>query len=129
MIAERKTTMSISPILFILILTALALASFTTMNSLGTVSYAASHGQAKHGDSATAVRNCLSDKGALQIWVNPTTGRRVQICEVAPQTFGLQILEEKDGTWQEVTTFIKSKMTRLDQVLQYLRNCGYEPMR
>ena len=97
-------------------------------NPAGNAVVQSEHAVIKHGFSAVDVRQCLDKKGALQIWVNPETGRRANLCKLDNQTFGLQIVQQRDGIWREVTSFIKDKMTRIDQVMQYLRNCGYRPL-
>jgi hypothetical protein len=124
---------SYSKFLLFLIVTTLLFLGFTAlgpaiMQAAGAIDLSLSHGVAKHGDSAVQVRNCLNDKGAMQEWVNPQTGRRALVCQVGPHTFGMQIIEEREGIWREVTSFIKSKMTRIDQVMNYLRNAGYQPI-
>jgi hypothetical protein len=84
-----------------------------------------SHGVDRHGGSAVIVRNCLDNKGALQVWHNPTTNRTARICVLDDGKFGVQILTYK---LQEVTSFIKDKMSRIEQVENYLRNAGYLPV-
>jgi len=92
---------------------------------------ASAHAQEKHGRTAVEqVRNCLSDKGAMQIWQNPDTGRYAFVCKIQPNLFGIQIaIPDADGVWQEITAFIKRKMSRIEQVEKYLENAGYVKVR
>jgi len=76
------------------------------------------------------LRNCLSDQGAMQIWQNPDTGRYAFVCKIQPNLFGIQIaIPDADGVWQEITAFIKRKMSRIEQVEKYLENAGYVKVR
>jgi hypothetical protein len=94
------------------------------------VALAQSHGARRHGWNAVDVRSCLNDQGPLQVWENPFNGRRANLCQLDEQTFGLQIIiQDGAGTWNEITAFVKNKLTRLDQVMQYLRNGGYQLLR
>lgn len=87
------------------------------------------HPLEKHGEEAIAVEECIQNNGKLLSWVNTTTGRIANLCQIPDGKYagkyGLQILEEADESW--VTSFVKNKMTKLDQVLQYLINAGYFP--
>lgn len=110
---------------FLLAIIALCVA-FVLAASPILVDYARSHGEAKHGAHAEQIRECIQRNGFLQEWFNPLTNRRARVCQLKETLFGLQIVQERGGVWQEVTSFLKSKLTRLDQVEQYLRNTGYE---
>lgn len=104
------------PILFkLILLAAIALA----------VGYALSHAVERHPGEAEQVRECLDNKGVFQIWMNPETGRVANVCQIDPTTFGIQIVKQFEGRWEELTGFIKTKMKCIDQVAQYLRNTGY----
>ena len=89
------------------------------------VSYVQSHAVERHGEAALTVRECLSKNGAMQVWYNHDTGRLANVCKMADKKFGIQILKEGEGVWEEITSFCKEKMTRIDQIEQYLRNTGY----
>lgn len=108
--------------LFLMLLSALGPGLMAATQS---VDYAISHAVDRHGNSAVLVRNCLNDKGAMQVWYNPATGRQARICQLDNGKFGVQILNDK---LQEITGFIKDKMTRIDQVTNYLKNAGYYPL-
>jgi hypothetical protein len=86
------------------------------------------HPLEKHGEEAVAVNACIDHGGELAEWVNPDTHRRLKLCQISEGKYsgkyGVQILEE-NSEW--VTSFVKGKMTKLDQVLQYLVNAGYRP--
>ena len=93
------------------------------------IGMAMSHGELKHGvTAASTIDTCFQQNGTYQEWVNPTTGRHARICKLDNGKFGIQIIEKVDGVWQEITKFVKEKMTCWDQVAQYLKNTGYEPM-
>jgi len=96
--------------------------------ALGAVDLSISHAVTKHGADALAVRQCLSKNGAMQIWYNPETERRANVCQLEPNKWGMQIIEYGDGVWKEVTAFVKNKFTRFEQVARYLRNAGYQPL-
>ena len=89
------------------------------------VGYAISHGPDRHPGEAEQVRTCLNQNGTLQIWMNPTTGRLANVCQVGPTLFGVQIIQKAKDDWDEITAFLKPKMNRIEQVMQYLRNTGY----
>lgn len=89
------------------------------------VGYAISHAVERHPGDAEQVRNCLNDKGTLQVWMNPETGRVANVCQIDPTLFGIQIIQKAQDGWDELTAFVKHKMSRCDQVMQYLRNTGY----
>lgn len=86
------------------------------------------HPLEKHGAEAVAVENCIDGGGTLAVWMNPDTQRRLKLCQIPDGEYqgkyGLHI-EEANSEW--VTSFIKNKMTKLDQVLTYLANAGYRP--
>lgn len=122
------------PALFLMLILAVLLLMFfsaawpSLVLATQSVELSSSHAVLRHGNSAYAVRNCLTDKGAMQTWFNPTTGRTAKICAVGDAQFGIQILENVNGTMKEVTAFIKDKMSRIEQVTNYLRNAGYYPL-
>jgi len=115
-------------ILFILALIILAALVFMSINTPLVLDFSGSHGVAKHGNAAEMVRSCLSDKGMMQLWFNPTTGRKAYVCRIDKTTFGIQVNHVVEGKWKELTSFIKDKFTRIDQVERYLRNTGYQPI-
>lgn len=81
------------------------------------------HAVERHGAAAGLVRQCMSSNGPAETWLNPSNGREAHICEIDEGLYGIQI--EEDG--REVTSFIKEKFSRIDQVRQYLINGGYGP--
>jgi hypothetical protein len=88
------------------------------------------HADTRHACTASTIRERLERYGALSTWENCATGRRARVCQVARETFGIQIImRDVRGDWVEITAFTKSKMTRIEQVNQYLRNGGYTPLR
>jgi hypothetical protein len=82
------------------------------------------HAIMAHGQAALRVQECMNNRGSVQTWYNPTTGRHANVCEVEPGKFGIDV--EENGN--NVTAFIKEKLRTLEQVERYLRNCGYELM-
>lgn len=120
------TTMTITPTggRFILVLLLLVIA----FASVAGVGLAVSHGIEKHGQYAAAVHSCINRGGTIQQWHNPDTGRFARVCQIGPELFGIQIIDQIDGQWEEITAFIKRKMTRLEQVERYMRNTGYQIM-
>lgn len=120
MLAEQShSSTRFPPGLFLFILLAIIAAV-----AVGVVDLSISHAEARHGSEAAVVRNCLQNNGPVLNWGNPFTGRRALVCQIGPELFGLQIIEGQ----QEITAYLKSKMTRLDQVMTYLRNTGYSPL-
>lgn len=81
------------------------------------------HAVERHGSDATAVRRCLENGGGIENWFNPETNREATICQLQDGRYGIQI--HRFG--REVTSFIKNKLRRLDQVQRYLSNRGYQP--
>lgn len=69
------------------------------------------------------MRTCLTNNGALEVWYNPISGRDALLCQISPKLFGIMVTEGN----REVTSFIKDKLSRLDQVYKYLENKGYIP--
>jgi hypothetical protein len=82
------------------------------------------HAVERHGDMAERVRNCLDMNGALYILINPATGRQARICQLESDLWGIQIVEEEDGTMKEVTSF-PQRNRYLNDVLRYLNGRGY----
>lgn len=88
-----------------------------------------SHGEAKHGTlAATAIDECFNKNGVWQEWINPSNGRHARICKLDDGKYGIQIIEQINGSWKEITKFVKEKMNSWSQVENYLRNTGYEPI-
>jgi hypothetical protein len=80
------------------------------------------HADLKHGLEAQEVRDCLDKFGPLHIFFKPETQRFAEICLISNYKFGIRITEENGD---EVTAFIKNRMSTLKQVGKYLENCGY----
>jgi hypothetical protein len=78
------------------------------------------HAVQRHGEDALAVRECLDRQGQIELWFNPATGRHARVCQLQDK-FGIQIIRAD----KEITSFIKEKIKRLDQVHTYLVNRGY----
>lgn len=82
------------------------------------------HATKKHGADAVLVRQCMDQKGPIEIYQKPD-GRLVNVCQIADKQFGIMITEGK----YEVTSYIKEKMTRLSQVRKYIESMGAKPIK
>ncbi len=78
------------------------------------------HAIAKHGSDAVVASQC-AERPELRM-INPATGRIAMIC-MTEAGWGIYIVGRDGGN---VTSFIKEKMARLEQVVRYMRNRGYE---
>jgi putative hemolysin len=126
MLQARRASYNPVPVLFLaLVLCALAVLA---LQGLGSIDLSFSHGEAKHGTAALTVRQCIDQNGPMQTWQNAQTGRRALLCQMPDGKYGIQIVQFNGKAWQEITTFIKDKMSNLGQVVQYLKNVGYEPI-
>lgn len=83
---------------------------------------AVSHANSRHGSEADLARTCSDSSSNPIRFFNPETKRSAWVCDLGG-FFGVHI-KEIDG--EEVTAFIKNKMKRVDQVLKYMKNAGYE---
>jgi len=83
------------------------------------------HAVDKHADEPSLIRQCLDDYGPEAVLYNKSTNRNALCVFVTLlNRWGLWI-EEAD-TEQNVTAYVKTKFNRLDQVIKYLNNVGYE---
>lgn len=78
------------------------------------------HAIAKHGTDAYIAAQC-ADRPELRM-INPENGRIAMIC-LTSAGWGIYI-QEADGN--NVTAFVKEKLSRVEQVIRYMRNRGYE---
>ena len=81
------------------------------------------HAVIKHGIDAELVRKCMDEQGPFAKWVK-LDGRVIWLCQLPDGRYGIQIRDPWEQ--REITSFPKDKMTRLDQVEQWLRNIGAE---
>ena len=87
--------------------------------------YFVSHAVEKHGSDAVAVRSCIENKGVHSLWFEPKENNYVQVCQLDNGVWGMRVCKTKACKIEdEVTAFIKNKMSRLDQVFNYLSNHG-----
>ncbi len=100
--------------LWIVVLIAVVAAAVAVVPSL--------HAQEKHGAEASQARQCLDGEHQVFKFHNATTNRTGIVCDVGGM-FGVVIIDELGN---EVTSFLKNKMSRFEQVLKYMRNAGYE---
>lgn len=95
------------------------------------VDVTASHAAIKHATVAATVRQCMGDQHQnAREYFNPTTGRTAFMCQLPDGKFGLQIGYKITGEdkLQEITTFVKEQLKRVEQVERYLANRGYTPV-
>lgn len=102
---------------FLLVIIFLCLAGSIAM----AVAPSISHAVQKHGEDAIVARSCRHDPDFL--FYNDKTGRTAFVCAVLDGKFGIAVVDEAG---EEVTAFIKNKMKSIEQVIQYLKNCGYK---
>lgn len=86
------------------------------------------HAVTRHGlTEAVTVRDCLKKNGAMQLWINPSTGHHSEICQITDEdvkgNFGARI--SANDLKDDVTFFVFRKMHTLKQVVQYMINSGY----
>ena len=81
------------------------------------------HANDRHGFDADKARNCLTDPEKT-IFYNPDTNRYGVAC-FTDGDWAVIILDKIGRNFEEVTSFLKEKMSRLDQVAKYLSNRGY----
>jgi hypothetical protein len=79
-----------------------------------------SHAIDRHGAEADMVRECVERGGTIQRWAYHDNSRIISVCQLDDGRFGLMITERL----REVTSYVKNRMTRLEQVEQYLINRG-----
>lgn len=118
----QENNKSLRWIIFLLILAGILFMSinYATAENFNFINYN-NHAVEKHGTEAELVRKCLNDFGGVHMFYNPNTQRFAEICFMESGKFGIQITEEEN----EVTSFIKNKMSTLKQVITYLKNTGY----
>ena len=103
-----------------------SLADVSTEAEVGTEEL--SHAIEKHGSKAELVRTCI-DRGdnVLGVFKHSDDGEK-ELClvRIADELYGIQIRVTKEGgRVEEITAFIKEKLTKLEQVKNYIRNSGY----
>jgi len=82
------------------------------------------HAITKHGEEAQRVHDCIQRGGSIQTWYNPYSDRYLELCELEPGLYGIQISVKHGFEWRQVTSFIKNRLHRLDLVERYLENSG-----
>lgn len=78
-----------------------------------------------HGIAAYVTRFCLDNWGADQVWRNPLTNRKAEICLIDDIHVGVRITEVIDGKEQEITAYYNNRANALDQIVKGLVNRGY----
>lgn len=88
------------------------------------VDMSVSHAEVRHGTEAEAAQRCLDKYGPAQTWSKPSMNRMANVCYEG-KDFYIQILEKRDGTWYEITKFLRTQAKSLGDVGQYLKSNGY----
>lgn len=88
------------------------------------VDMSVSHAEVRHGTEAEAAQRCLDRHGPAQTWSKPSMNRMANVC-FEGKDFYIQILEKRDGTWYEITKFLRTQAKSLGDVGQYLKSNGY----
>lgn len=96
----------------------LAIVAFIVLSIVMLVATDTSHAVLRHGDEAYLGRECI---GQGTVFLNPTTNRKGNVCLTSAGFYGVWISE--DG--KEVTSFVKNKMKRFEQIKKYMENAGY----
>ena len=109
------------PLLFLAILVMAMMMAYLALIEpmIATIANTLSHANIRHGSDADLARSCAGKGGYL--FHNPTTNRYGNVCQIN-DAFGVVITDDKGN---EITAFMKNKMHRFDQVLQYMKNSGY----
>lgn len=86
------------------------------------------HATKKHGSDADLVRQCMEEKGPMQVWKKPD-GRFANVCQISERVFGIMITDKlvtnKMGkNVHEVTSYIKENMSKFSEVRAYLERMG-----
>lgn len=119
-------TRNYSPRLYLLLLVLVALMMWAAPG-LADVGKEMSHAVERHGLSdVERIHKCLDDNGPTQTWFNPSTSHWAQVCglDETGRSWGVQIVRQIDGLFEEVTAF-PSWDTWLDDLERYLVNRGY----
>lgn len=78
------------------------------------------HANARHGTEADVARQCADRPD--WVFFNPATNRTAFGCWTDSGKLGVFIIER---TGQEVTAFLKNKMSKVEQLFKYMENQGY----
>lgn len=81
------------------------------------------HADMRHGAEAQIARQC-ADRPELR-FVNPYNNRTALVCLTKAERYGVVIINERG---EEITAFLKNKLERVEQVIRYMRNRGYQPV-
>lgn len=80
-----------------------------------------SHALMRHGAAALTAGICNASNYTHKFY-NKDTERTAYVCLVENK-FGVHIFEK---TKEEVTAFIKDRMKRVEQIINYMKNAGYD---
>lgn len=125
MVANVSTEYNgISPLKTIFILGLIAVIGLVFL--LPVIKIPSRHAFNSHAADYIEVNQCMENGGKIQTWFNKTTNRVAQLCQVNEKRFGIEITERNGNVIDQITAYIKNKMTTLRQVENYLLNTGYE---
>lgn len=85
----------------------------------------ASHAKARHGTDAEAVRACIDKGGMFSIWLQPN-GKFLRLCQLPDAHYGVQVCKDVGSCFNEVTAFIKERISDPESLLKYLEDLGAE---
>jgi hypothetical protein len=86
------------------------------------------HAETRHGSDAQQVRDCLENgSGTIMAFANPKTGHCVEITQLPDGRFGVRVIQEIDGWFEEITAFVDDAAD-LGQLEWYLNGQGYMVM-
>lgn len=114
-----RSSHKIPPSIAILLFTAILIMA----SAIAASSYS-QHATVKHGDDAEAVRQCMNERGPVAHLYSSTNGRHYFVCQLDEALFGISVMVKDGMQWREITSFSKSKMHTLEQVIKYLNNSG-----
>lgn len=109
-------------VIFLLLLAALAAILPLVANA---VFAPCAHAIERHGFFQASVANECRDDPSAKLFINKETGRTAYVCMTSVDKWGVSII---DRIGNNITSFLKNKMTSYDQVAQYLINRGYTPL-
>ena len=85
------------------------------------------HADVKHGEAATIAGSICHQQPEIRFY-NPALNRFMDVCRVDGKWALWIFRQNPDGSQDNITSFVKEKMTRVEQVIKYAHNAGYEPV-
>lgn len=114
-----QRTMTLPTTFFLVLVALVAYILFILPLAPAPASPGLQHAIERHGETAIKAASCIEDPNS-HIFFNEQTNRKGYACMI-------------DGRWavaitengRKVTAFFKEKLKRLDQVIRYMENTGY----